>query len=144
MDLTQISAMTVAAVGPALPYLLRASEEVAEEATRALGKAAWDGAKAIWDRLRPKLDSHAHKVAERLIASPQDDDALAALRMEVKEILTADQKLTEDLTKLLKAAGQTHVSVIASGTGAVAIGRDACGTTIVTGSHGSVGGKQPR
>jgi len=138
MDVAQVATTTVAAVGPALPYLLKVGESIAEEATKALGKGAWDCAKAVWDRLRPKLNGHAQKVAEKLAAAPDDEDVRGALRMELRDILAADQKLTDDLRALLKGAGRPNLSVVASGQGAVAVGRDASGATIITGNQNTV------
>ncbi len=55
MDVTQLATTTVAALAPALPYLVKVGNKVVDEAVNTLGKGAWHCAKALWDRLRPKV-----------------------------------------------------------------------------------------
>ena len=55
--MNDLVASTVAFLAPMLPYLLKAGEKAAKEAAQAVGKGAWDCAKAIWTRLGPNLAS---------------------------------------------------------------------------------------
>ncbi len=41
-------------LAPFLPYLLKAGEKAAEEAGKKFGEAAWEQAKALWEKLRHK------------------------------------------------------------------------------------------
>jgi hypothetical protein len=42
---------------PFLPYLLKAGEKAAEEAGKKLGAGAWEWAKTMWGKLRPKVEA---------------------------------------------------------------------------------------
>ena len=56
-DLDEIARQIVQFLAPFLPYLLKAGEKAAEEVGRKLGAAAWEQARALWARLRPKVEA---------------------------------------------------------------------------------------
>ena len=144
MDVSQLATTTVATLAPVLPYLLDKTKEViAEEVINKVGEPLWNCAKAVWDRLWPKVQTKeaAREAAEDAAGNPGNQDALASLRRQITKLLSEDHALAEDLAGLLKQAGQTNVHVVASGDSAVAIGRDATGATIITGSNSTVGRK---
>jgi hypothetical protein len=132
VDVSIISQDTVTALAPALPYLLSAGAEVGRTAAQKLGEAAWDGAKALWAKLRDKITAQpgGAGVVEALAGSPDDEDARGALRLLVREIVAADHELAMALVQLAAQAKPAN----ASGTGAVAIGGSANGATISTGN----------
>lgn len=139
MDTQSIHQLT-AFLAPFLPYLLKAGEKAAEEAGKKLGEAAWGRAKALWGKLRPKVESRpaAREAVQDLAAAPEDADAQAALRLQLKKLLTEDPALAAEITRLWQEAQAAGVAVIAGGTRSVAIGGSVTGSTIVTGDRNTV------
>ncbi len=90
---------------PLLPYLLRAGEKAAEEAGRRIAGDAWEGAKSIWGRMVPGLKRRpaAQEALQDALSSPQDEDAQAALRLQLKKLLAEDPALAADLAGLVRA-----------------------------------------
>jgi hypothetical protein len=106
------------------------------------GKAG-EVAQELWERLRPGVEAKpaAKEAVQDLAASPDDQDAQAALRVQVRKLLTDEPALAEELTRLLGEHQQAGgiANVAASGDGSVAIGRDVQGGTIITGDRNRVG-----
>jgi hypothetical protein len=75
----------------------------------------------------------AQEAAQEVARNPQDTDAQAALRLQLKKILTEDQALARELVPLVQSLQQTRISVIASGDRSVATGGSISGSTIITG-----------
>ena len=107
---------------PFLPRLLGKVQEVAGEVVDAAATAAWEQAKQIWDRLDPAVEQRpaAKEAAEGVAAAPDDADAQAALRVQLKKMLADDPALATDLGSLVEQ-GQA-AGVIATGSGSVAAG----------------------
>jgi hypothetical protein len=139
MDVTLLANELVAALAPFLPFLLRLGEGTAEAAGRNLGAEAWDHAKALWDRLAGRLEEQPGALdAAREAAETPEDDALAAFRWQVRKLLTNDETLARELRDLLdEGQGRAGYSatVTASGERSIAVGRDAAGSTFVTGDQ---------
>jgi hypothetical protein len=134
----------VTALAPVLPYLLdKAGDKAADEAVKKVGKGAWDYAKAIWFRLWPKIQAKeaAQEAADDVVRNPDDEDALAALRLQLKKLLTEDEGLAAEIARLLDEGRKAGVVVTASGDRALAIGRDATGATIIIGDQNKLGRK---
>jgi len=137
----EIAALT-AFLAPFLPYLIRAGERAAGKAADVLGDEAGGFAKTIWERLKPGVEKKpaAQEAAEEVAAHPDDADALAALRLQLRKLLEEDEELARDLTQIwqeAQAANVVNVTVTASGERSVAVGRDVSGSTIVTGDQGA-------
>jgi hypothetical protein len=78
----------------------------------------------------------AQEAAEEVAARPDDDDALAALRLQLRKLLEEDQQLASDLTRIWEEAQAANVvHVTASGERSVAVGGDVSGSTIITGDQ---------
>lgn len=107
---------------PFLPRLLGKVQEVAGEVVDAAARTAWEHARQIWDRLQPAVEQRpaAKEAAEDVASAPDDADAQAALRVQLKKLLTDDQTLASDLGSLLEQA--RGAGVIATGEGSVAAG----------------------
>jgi hypothetical protein len=71
---------------------------------------------------------------QNLVLYPQDDDAVAALRLAVRQALRGDPGLAADVRALLSEAG---VTVVASGERSVAAGE--ISGIVVTGDNASIG-----
>jgi formylglycine-generating enzyme required for sulfatase activity len=116
----------------ALPYLAKAGEEAAKEAGKKLGAGSWDKAKELWRRLRPAVEERpaAAEAVEDVAELPDDADARAALRLQLRKILAGDSGLAAELAQLLEEAGQKvsyRVEVHGEGATAVAPGAVAAG-----------------
>ncbi|MFH9006855.1 hypothetical protein ACH4E5_26925 [Streptomyces afghaniensis] len=110
------------------PYLLTAvssygagvltrAEDAAVEATANLGRRILQ---AVWHRRgeqgRAELEAAVQDVAD----DPEDGDAAAALRQQIKRALREDVELRGELTGILSAAGAGPVNVKASGKRSIA------------------------
>jgi len=151
MDISAIAMALTSFLSPALPFLIKGGEKLAEMTAEKLGTAGFNQAKAIWERLRGPVESSqaAKEVAQDVAESPDNRGGQDSLRYQLEKILTADPDLAQQIAKLLEAAGQQveyhaelHGSgVIAQGTNAVAAGKG--GVAIGGDVHGGVtlGGK---
>ncbi len=124
---------------PFLPYLLKAGEKAAEEAGKKLGGDAWDRAKTLWGGLRPKVEARpaAQEAVTDAATEPQNADAQAALRLQLRKLLAEDDELARAIGQQWTAAQAAGVTIIASGDRAVAA-QNITGSTIVTGDHNTV------
>jgi len=119
MDIT-IATEVAAALAPALPYLLKGTEEAAKEAGKKLGSAVWERGVKIWELLKSKVETSpsASKALERIVKQPERKDIQTAFQVEIEDILLAEPHLLAQLVELLKAAGDTqafHASNIGNG-----------------------------
>ena len=144
MDYPQLSTQLVQLLAPFLPYLLKGVKLAGQEAAKKLGEKAgeqgFEQAKTLWEKLRPKVEakSAALEAAQDAATHPDDEDTLAALRLQLKKLLAEDQALAQELARLLEQ------TVIASGDRSVAIGGNVSGSVIVTGDGNIVTPQQKR
>jgi len=140
MDVTTLANEVTAAIAPLLPYLTRLGEETAEGAGRQFGSDAWEYAKTLWARLGGQLEERpaAREAVQDVAATPDDGDATAALRQQLRKLLASDEALADELRGLLdqrpNPAGST-VTVTASGERSIVVGRDATGSILTTGDQ---------
>jgi hypothetical protein len=118
-DPNEIVRQIVQFLAPFLPYLLKAGEKAAEEAGRKLGAAAWEQAQALWARLRPKVEARPalKEAVADVAANPQDEDALAALRLQLRKLLEEDPALQEEVRRLMQS--EVVQRVLAEGGGQI-------------------------
>lgn len=140
MDVSALVTKVVAFLAPFLPYLLKAGEKVAEEAGKKLGETAWEQAKSLWGKLRPKVEAKpaVQEAVQDVAAAPQDEDAQAALHQQLKKLLAEDKALAAEVSRWWDKAKAAGVTVVASGNGAVAIGGSVQDSVIVTGDRNKV------
>jgi hypothetical protein len=93
-------------LSPFLPYLLKLGDKAAEEAAKKLGADTWEKAKAIWIKLHPKVEAKpsAQEAVQDVAQAPEDEDALAALRQQLKKFLKEDPTLESEVSRLLTEA----------------------------------------
>lgn len=145
LDLIVLAKETVTFLAPFLPYLLKAGEGAAEEAGKKLGEkaggGAWDKAKALWAKLRPKAEAKpaALEAAQEVAAAPEDEDARAALRVQLKKLLAEDESLAREVSEMQREMRQAGVNVAATGDRSVAIGGNVSGSNIATGDQNKIG-----
>ena len=133
MDVASVVAESVGILAPVLPYLVSKTGDVAAgEGIKKVGKEAWGVAHRLWERLRGAVEANpaAREAVEDLVARPDDEDYRAALRVQLKNLLEADQLLGDEVARLI---------VTASGDRSVAAG-GSIGGTIVTGDGNIVKG----
>ena len=137
MDIALLAQSATNLLMPVLPYLLKPADHAAEEVAKRFGGAAWETAASLWAKLRPAADDKPalREAVEDAAAAPDDADAAAALRIQLKKLLT-DQALAREIAEILER-GASGAAVTASGRG-VAIGSSVSGSTIVTGDRNRI------
>ena len=140
MDVTTLAKDLAVFLTPLLPYLLKAGEKAAEEAGKKLGGDAWDRAKGLWAKLRPKVEAKpaAQEAVQDAAAAPNDEDIQASLRLQLRKLLAEDAVLAGEIERVWQEAQQAGVTVIPAGERSVAIGRDVTSSTIMTGDQNMV------
>ena len=139
----QLPAQIVQFLTPFLPYLVKGIKLAGQEAAKALGEQAGEqgfaSAKALWEKLRPKVEAKpaALEAAQDAAAHPDDEDAVVSFRRQLKKLLEEDESLAQELAQLLKQA-QASGRTVASGNHSVAIGGSVSGSTIITGDNNQV------
>lgn len=136
MDVQSLAQQIVPFLAPFLPYLMKMGEKAAEEAGKKMGEGAWETARALWAKLRPKVEARpaAQEAAADVARNPQDADAQAALRLQLRKLLDQDPALATEVAALLQQATGGNIA-IASGDRSVAIGGYVSGSTITTGDR---------
>lgn len=140
MDIGALASSVTAALVPLLPYLLKAGEKAAEETGKTVAGQSWEWAKSLWTKLKPKVEAKesALEAAQDVAQSPEDEDAQAALRVQLKKLLTEDQSLAEEVGHWLEQGKAAGINVFAAGDRSVAIGGNVNSSTIVTGDQNKV------
>jgi RNA binding exosome subunit len=100
MDLSILATEITAYLAPFLPYLVKAGSKAAEKAGEKFTGVAWEKAQSMWAKLSKKDD--VERAAKDVVEMPEDEDAQAALRLQVKKQLQEDDSLMKELTALLK------------------------------------------
>jgi hypothetical protein len=101
-----LAAAAVSALAPALRHLLqRGGDRAADEVGSKLGSEAWNEAKKLWAKLGPKIEERpsSRETAEKLATSPDDEDLKAALRVHVREILSEDRGLRDEVNQIINS-----------------------------------------
>ena len=131
MDIAALATALTGFLAPLIPYLVKGAEKSAEALGQKLGQEGWEKAKAIWDKLRGRLGEDSPAVKE-VAEAPAEEDAHAALRVALRQLLKTDAALAAELTDLLhqaETAVAQHVEIhgnenlVAQGPGAVAASR---------------------
>jgi hypothetical protein len=110
IDVMEIATLT-AFISPFLSYLLKLGGKAAEKATESaagkFGEASWSKAQAVWEKLSPKVEAKesAKEAALDVANAPEDDDLLAALRVQIKKLLEHDEALVDAIEQILQADG---------------------------------------
>ena len=86
-------------------------ERAAEEAGRRLGTEAWEGARALWGKLRPKVEAKpaAQEAVQDLAANPQNEKAQTALQWQLEKLLAEDEALAREVQRMLETPAVRQV-----------------------------------
>jgi hypothetical protein len=126
---------------PALPLLVTAGDTMSEIVAGRAVTALEQWAIKVWRRLRQgsRPESTAVQIAARdVVQRPDDDDAAAALRLQLRKLLEADSKLAEEVAGLVEEGRRIGVVTVAAGARSVAVGGDVADSVIVTGDDNTV------
>ena len=140
MDIVTLANSVTTALVPLLPYLLKAGEKAAEETGKTVAGQSWEWAKSLWTKLKPKVEAKeaALEAAHDVALAPEDQDAQATFRQQLKKLLAEDQSLAEEVSRWLDQGKAAGLTVTASGERSVAIGGNVNDSTIVTGDQNKV------
>ncbi|GHF96358.1 hypothetical protein [Streptomyces thermodiastaticus] len=138
----QVSAEIVQLVEQAGPYLSAAvsaygvavfsrAESAAVDATANLGRRILQ---AVWRRRDERGRAELEAAVQDATEAPEDEDAAAAVRQQIKRALREDAELRAELARLLPTSGET-VHVTASGERSIAAKTI---TTAITGDHTTI------
>lgn len=96
-----------------IPYLLAGGAEIAKGAA---GKAGEKLVEQIWSKLRPKVEAKpaAQEAVADVLKAPNDADAQAALRQQIKKILAEDEPLANEL-RIYVTQGDTNTATVGAG-----------------------------
>ncbi len=140
MDVNQIAQQATALLAPVLPYLLtKARDTAVQEAIKKVGKKAWEHANNLWHALRPKVEASpaALEAAQDVATHPDDADSQAALRVQLRKILSEDPELAGEVARLLDVAKADGVAISVGNRSFSNVG-GITGSTIITGDHNKV------
>ncbi|MDJ0734843.1 MAG: CHAT domain-containing protein [Nostocaceae cyanobacterium] len=117
-------------LAPCLPFLLNVGNKAVEGASQKLGEDVWRKATVVWSKLQPKVEAKAAalEAAKDVANEPEDEDAIAALRLQLKKLLNSDSTLASEIARVFESEKQTTSSisnVTASGERAIALGDNA-------------------
>jgi hypothetical protein len=126
-------------LAPFLGSLLQIGKQAGTQAAEALGTEAGQLATKVWERISGKVEAKpaAKEAVEDVAAQPDDVDAQAALRIQIRKILEEDGTLQQELAALVEEGKQAGVIADRGGVviqggihatdGGVAAGRDISG-----------------
>jgi hypothetical protein len=122
---------------PYLPYLVEAGKLAVGSGAKKFGESAWEAATALWRKLWPVAEAKPalKEAIEDLGTTPEDEDAQAALRRQMRKLFAENPEFAESLAVLLSELKTSTVSSIASGDRSIAVGRDVSDSVIVTGDR---------
>ncbi len=97
--------LLVGLLTPYLPFFLGLGQKAIEKGAEKLGEKE---AEAIWQKLFPKIEAKqaAQEAVEDVAKNPDDGDAIAALRNQLKKILEAPENtaLAAEVAQILESA----------------------------------------
>jgi hypothetical protein len=104
-------ALLVKLLAPALPLLLGLGQKAIDKGAEKLGEKGAEGLVGrMWQMLKPKVEAKpaAIEAAADVAKAPDDEDAIASLRQQLKKILEAPENadLAAEIAKLLAESEQ--------------------------------------
>jgi hypothetical protein len=95
-------------IAPIFPDLTKAGESITNAAGGMIGEETWELAKSVWGKLSGRLSESAvsKEAVQTAAENPNDEDAAAALRLQIKRLLLDDGALASELEGELKRANR--------------------------------------
>jgi formylglycine-generating enzyme required for sulfatase activity len=99
VDIANLAAQTAAILVPFLPFLIKGGKAAAKAAIEESGKLfsdeLWDKAKALWGKLKPKVDAKpaAQDAIEKVICKPNDQRVMGNLELQLEDIFEEEPSL---------------------------------------------------
>ncbi len=103
MDTTELAKQLTEFLTPFLPYLVEGTKIAAKAAIEAMGKDAWEKAKEMWGKLKPKVKDNpaAQSAVEKAVKKPDDPRVQANLELQFEDILEENKVLAGKLEILV-------------------------------------------
>lgn len=104
MDPAFLAQSVTSVLSIALPYLLKMADKAAEEIAKHLGGEAWDKVKALWSKIRPKLESQpaALDAAKDVAEAPDNELAVNSLKWQLQKLFKEDEAFASEIAILLQ------------------------------------------
>lgn len=133
MEIALLAKNLTLILSPFLPYLLKAGEKTAENIGSKFAEGGWERAQKLWAKLQPKLTAKpaAQEAVQDVANAPEDEDAQAALRQQLKKLLSEDAALATELVEIIQPDQPT--------TDAVNVNQQAGDNAIMFGQVGEAG-----
>lgn len=143
LDIAALASTLTGLLAPALPYLVKFGEQAGTEASKKIGVDAWEQAKTLWNKLRPRFEKKpaAQEAANDVADDPVNEDAQAALRQQLKKLLTEDSDFALELAKVLAASTTAPSGTTIDSSVSVEGGGVAFGSGSVVNSSGTISGR---
>ncbi len=143
LDIAALASTLTGLLAPALPYLLKFGEQAGTEASKKIGVDAWERAKTLWDKLHPRFakKAAAQEAATDVADDPASEDAQAALRQQLKKLLTEDSGFASELAKVLATTITPPSGTAINSSVNVEGGGVAFGSGAVVNSSGPISGR---
>ena len=135
IDVAAIAKLIVDVITPALPFLGKVGENVASDAAKKIGSSAWTQALSVWSKLKPKISTNTSlaQSIQDLADNPSDSDAQAALRLQIKKVLSADNQLLQEFSSSFQY--QSAGDVVTASEGSIAAGGNISGNVMILGDR---------
>ncbi len=106
-------AVLTAFLAPFLPFLMKLGNKVAEGAAQKSGEDGWDKAKAVWEKLHPKVEAkeEAKVAVQQVVAKPESEARIAVLREELETLLKENPDLEAALAQIMESDSPASSSV---------------------------------
>lgn len=110
IDVNALAQAVTALLAPALPILVK----VGDGALGKIGSDISDKVKTLWVKLRPRLQakSSAQDVIAEVVNNPNDEDAKAALRLQIRKLLSEDAEFAAEISKAFATDPTTSATVV--------------------------------
>ncbi len=106
-------AVLTAFLAPFLPFLMKLGNKVAEGAAQKSGEDGWDKAKAVWEKLHPKVEAkeEAKLAVQQVVAKPESEARIAVLREELETLLKENPDLAAAIAQIMESDSPASSSV---------------------------------
>jgi len=100
MDIVAVTTL----LSSCLPSLLKMGDKAVESIGSKIGADAWETAKKIWDKLRPKVEEKKSVLSavEAVAESPDDEDCKEFFQKQLQKLLKENPELAEAIAKILQ------------------------------------------